>query len=43
VDVWQMALFGRVVTFLAIGVLLMSTAFLTKKKKEEKDSRIIIK
>lgn len=43
VDVWQMALFGRVVTFLAIGVLLMSTAFLTKKKKEEIDSRIIIK
>ncbi len=33
VDVWNMELFGRVVTFLAIGVLLMSTAFLTKKKK----------
>ena len=33
VDVWQMELFGRVITFLAIGVLLMSTAFLTKKKK----------
>lgn len=35
VDVWDMELFGRVVTFLAIGVLLMSTAFLTKKKKQE--------
>ena len=35
IDVWDMELFGRVVTFLAIGVLLMSTAFLTKKKKNE--------
>lgn len=35
VDVWNMELFGRVVTFLVIGVLLMSTAFLTKKKKHE--------
>ncbi|MFZ2149563.1 MAG: DUF2339 domain-containing protein [Minisyncoccia bacterium] len=34
-DVWDMELFGRVVTFLAIGVLLMSTAFLTKRKKHE--------
>ncbi len=33
VDVWNMELFGRVVTFLAIGVLLMSTAFLSKNKK----------
>ncbi len=35
IDVWGMELFGRVVTFLAIGVLLMSTAFVTKKKKHE--------
>ena len=35
VDVWQMELFGRVITFLAIGVLLMGTAFLTKRKKHE--------
>ncbi|MBI2631249.1 DUF2339 domain-containing protein [Candidatus Nomurabacteria bacterium] len=35
IDVWDMELFGRVITFLAIGVLLMSTAFLTKKKKNE--------
>ena len=35
IDVWDMALFGRVVTFLAIGVLLMSTAFLTKRKRSE--------
>ncbi|MFA6520348.1 MAG: DUF2339 domain-containing protein [Candidatus Paceibacterota bacterium] len=33
IDVWDMELFGRVVTFLAIGVLLMSTAFITKNKK----------
>ncbi len=35
IDVWGMALFGRVVTFLAIGVLLMSTAFFTKRKRQE--------
>jgi len=34
-DVWNMELFGRVVTFLAIGVILMSTAFLTKKQKHD--------
>jgi len=33
VDVWDMELFGRVITFFAIGTLLMGTAFLTKKKK----------
>jgi uncharacterized membrane protein len=32
IDVWEMELFGRVITFFAIGILLMSTAFLTKKK-----------
>jgi len=35
VDVWNMQLFGRVVTFLVIGILLMSTAFITKNKKRE--------
>ncbi len=35
VDVWHMDLFGRVITFFAIGILLMSTAFLTKKKQHE--------
>jgi hypothetical protein len=35
VDVWGMQLFGRVVTFLAIGILLMSTAFVTKSKRQE--------
>lgn len=34
VDVWAMELFGRVITFFAIGVLFMSTAFLTKKRKQ---------
>lgn len=33
IDVWDMELFGRVITFFAIGILLMSTAFFTKKKK----------
>ena len=42
IDVWNMELFGRVVTFLAIGVLLMSTAFLTKKKKHETVEKIVI-
>lgn len=32
VDVWSMALSGRVITFFVIGILLMSTAFLTKRK-----------
>ncbi len=43
VDVWNMELFGRVITFLVIGILLMSTAFLTKKKKRETGERIVIK
>lgn len=32
VDVWKMELSGRVITFFVIGILLMSTAFLTKRK-----------
>lgn len=32
IDVWSMELFGRVITFFAIGILLMSTAFLTKRR-----------
>jgi uncharacterized membrane protein len=35
IDVWNMELFGRVITFLGVGILLMSTAFLTKRKKHE--------
>ena len=42
IDVWNMALFGRVVTFFAIGILLMSTAFLTKKKKQQTVEKIVI-
>ncbi len=34
VDVWQMELTGKILTFLLIGTLLMSTAFLGRKKKE---------
>ena len=36
VDVWSMALSGRVITFFVIGILLMSTAFLTKRKSASK-------
>lgn len=32
VDVWNMALAGRIITFFLIGILLMSTAFLWRKK-----------
>ncbi len=32
VDVWEMALTGRIITFFLIGALLVSTAFLGKKK-----------
>jgi len=32
IDIWQMDLVGRVITFGAIGLLLMSTAFIGKKK-----------
>ncbi len=32
VDVWEMELAGRIITFFLIGALLMSTAFLGKKK-----------
>ena len=35
VEVWQMDLAGRIITFLAIGVLLISTAFMKKKKAIE--------
>jgi uncharacterized membrane protein len=35
VDVWAMELSGRVITFFAIGILLMSTAFFSKKKSVE--------
>lgn len=32
VDIWEMALTGRIITFFLIGALLVSTAFLGKKK-----------
>ncbi len=35
VDIWGMELFGKVITFIAIGVLLMSTALVTRKNKNE--------
>ncbi len=37
VDVWQMALTGRIITFFIIGTLLMSTAFFAKKVSAEPD------
>lgn len=33
IDVWQMELSGRIITFFMIGALLVSTAFLRRKKK----------
>lgn len=36
VDVWNMELTGRIITFFAVGALLMSTAFLGRKKNSEK-------
>lgn len=35
VEVWQMELAGRIVTFFAIGILLISTAFIKKLQKKE--------
>jgi uncharacterized membrane protein len=35
VDVWAMDLALRVVTFIVIGVMFISTAFISKSKKEE--------
>jgi uncharacterized membrane protein len=31
IDVWQMDIVGRIITFFVIGLLLISTAFLGKK------------
>ena len=33
VDVWRMALSGRIITFFLVGALLVSTAFISRKKK----------
>lgn len=33
VDVWKMELTGRIITFFAVGALLMSTAFLVRRKR----------
>lgn len=35
VDVWKMELEGRIITFFLVGTLLISTAFLRKKKKDD--------
>ncbi len=35
VDVWQMELAGRIITFFVIGALLISTAFMGKKRTQE--------
>jgi len=36
VDVWRMELVGRIITFFLIGALLVSTAFLGKKRQNKK-------
>lgn len=33
IDVWEMAIAGRIITFGVVGALLMSTAFMAKQKK----------
>jgi uncharacterized membrane protein len=33
IDVWQMDLVGRIITFFVVGTLLISTAFIKKVKK----------
>lgn len=35
IDVWNLDILGRIIAFFSIGVLLISTAFLGKKKKED--------
>lgn len=35
IDVWQMALTGRIITFFAIGALLMSTAFIKPRHTQD--------
>lgn len=32
IDVWNMDLTGRIITFFLVGALLMGTAFMSKKK-----------
>jgi uncharacterized membrane protein len=34
VDVWEMELASRIVTFFVVGILLIATAFIRKTKKE---------
>lgn len=41
IDVWRMQLTGRIVTFFAIGALLVSTAFLARRKDASSDRKII--
>jgi len=37
IDVWQMDLVGRIITFFVVGTLLLSTAFVKKVHKDETD------
>ncbi len=39
VDVWKMELTGRIITFLLVGALLMSTAFLVRKRQATRESQ----
>jgi uncharacterized membrane protein len=40
IDIWKMELTGRIITFFLIGALLISTAFLTNRKKEQKSYNV---
>jgi uncharacterized membrane protein len=37
VEVWDMALSGRIITFFSIGALLMSTAFIERRQRTHAD------
>jgi uncharacterized membrane protein len=34
IDIWDMNLFGRVITFVGVGILLMATAFIGRGDKK---------
>lgn len=40
VDVWNMALTGKIITFFLVGALLISTAFIGRKKKDQQTNAV---
>jgi uncharacterized membrane protein len=39
VELWRMEISARILTFFAVGLLLVSTAFFSKKRKTEKTEK----